>query len=435
MSSPVVPYIVRTLTGQRLKNLRRAVAERRRRRKKQPHRVTVYLRINDPYSYVLIQVLVSLAERYPLQFDFRTVLSLQPEMYPAPALWQRNAFQDGTYLASLYGLEFPQAQPPATSRRDLQLTAQLLHWELQPGYLDNALALFHAYWRNDEAGLEGLMDARVSGNVECYQHHLQANEALLKSNGHYLSGMLHYGGEWYWGLDRLQHLELRLNELGLARGGPQVLYDKGYKDFCRLGTAEQLPEERRQTPIVMYFSIRSPYSYLGLVRVRQLAAHYRVPLVIKPVLPMVMRRMQVPRTKRFYISSDIKREADKYGMDFGLIADPLGKGVERCYALFDFAEAAGKGQEFLESYARGVWAEGIRSDTDAGLRQLLERVGLDWRQSTIQLQSDDWRLWAQENLAAMYANGLWGVPSFTYGELKVFGQDRLDCIERAIAAS
>lgn len=36
------------------------------------------------------------------------------------------------------------------------------------------------------------------------------------------------------------------------------------------------------------------------------------------------------------------------------------------------------------------------------------------------------------NLAELYGIGLWGVPSFKYGDVKVFGQDRLDCIEQAI---
>ena len=435
MSSPVVPYITRFATGPGFKSLRRGLAERRRRRRRQPHRVTVYLRINDPYSYVLLQVLGQLAERYPLEYDFRTVLNLQADMYPAPAMWERNAFQDGGYLAELYGLDFPAQRPASTPQQNQQLTAQLLHWELQPGYLDKALALFHAYWQGGGDSLREQLDTRVTENVECYQHHLRANEDLLKANGHYLSAMLHYGGEWYWGLDRLEHLECRLNDLGLARFGAEVQFNRGHRDFCRLGSAEQLAQERRDLPLVIYFSIRSPYSYLGLVRARQLAAHYRISLEVKPVLPMVMRRMQVPKAKRFYIFGDVKREANKYGMDFGFTADPLGAGVERCYALYDFARAAGKGQEFLESYARGVWAEGIRSDTDAGLRQLVERVGLDWRHAQGLLRSDDWRLWAQDNLADLYATGLWGVPSFTYGELKVFGQDRLDCIERAIVAA
>jgi 2-hydroxychromene-2-carboxylate isomerase len=35
-------------------------------------------------------------------------------------------------------------------------------------------------------------------------------------------------------------------------------------------------------------------------------------------------------------------------------------------------------------------------------------------------------------LAELYGQSLWGVPSLVYGETKVFGQDRLDCIEQAI---
>ena len=94
----------------------------------------------------------------------------------------------------------------------------------------------------------------------------------------------------------------------------------------------------------------------------------------------------------------------------------------------------GLGVEFLESSARGVWSEGIRSDTDAGLQKLVQRVGLDWQRARGLLKDESWRLWVQENLAQLYGNDLWGVPSFIYGNVKVFGQDRVDCIERAIVA-
>jgi 2-hydroxychromene-2-carboxylate isomerase len=426
----IAPHVMRLLTSPVLQSQQRARAERRRLRRKQPHLVTVYLRINDPYSYLLLQVLEQLASRYPLTYDFRTVLSLQQDMYPAPGLWEKNAFKDGVYLAGLYDLRFPGQRPQSSPQRDARLTAQLLHWELQPGYLDNALRLFQAYWEADGPAADALVDPRVAGHVECYRHHLQANENLLEANGHYLSAMLHYGGEWYWGLDRLEHLERRFNAMGVGDG--QVLFDRGYRNFCRQLSADRIPAAGGNKAIEIFWSLRSPYSYLGLLRARQLAGHYHVPLVVKPVLPMVMRRMQVPKAKSFYITLDAKREALKYGIDFGFIADPLGKGVERCYALYAFAEAAGKGIGFLESCARGVWAEGIRSDTDAGLKVLVERAGLAWGQARGLLQDDSWRFWAQENLAEMYGHDLWGVPSFTYGEVKVFGQDRLDCIERAI---
>lgn len=429
----IAPHLTRLITSQWLKNFKRNIKEGQRRRAGQPHKVTVYLRLNDPYSYILLQVLDQFAARYPVEFEFRTILNLQPEMYPAPELWEKNAFHDGAYLANLYGLNFPDTRPRRDLERDAGLTTQLLHWELQPGYAEHALPLFEAYWQDDQAKLNNLVDAGITEHAECYQHHLAANEAHLKSNGHYLSAMLHYGGEWYWGLDRLAHLERRLNDLGLATDATaEIQFDRGYRDFCRPSPTAPSSDTDADTPITLYWSFRSPYSYIGLVRAKQLATHYQLPLEVKPVLPMVMRRMQVPRTKGFYILQDAKREATQYGIEFGKIADPVGAGVERCYALYEFAVSAGKGLEFLESCARGAWAEGINAASDAGLQVLVERAGLDWQQARVLLADDTWRIWAQRNLADMYTEDLWGVPSLSYRDIKVYGQDRIECIEQAI---
>ena len=441
MSNPLRPYIIERLLSTRTLNRTRRRAEKKRRRHKQPHLVTVYVALDDPHSYLLLQLLPTLQMRFDIEYDFRTVLHKQPEMYPTPQLWQENAFRDGRWLANLYQLSFPAAPPTSTAERDEQLTAQLLHWELQPGYLDNALALFHAYWQQDTAALETLVSPTIRNNPECYQHHLEANEKMLQEQGHYLSAMLHYGGEWYWGLNRLQYLERRLLELPQQNTPDTTIhYNLGHRQFCqKLSTAEvaDLKEKRGtsqlgETPLELFLSIRSPYSYIGIVRGRQLADHYQIPLVIKPVLPMVMRRMQVPSTKSTYIARDVKREAEQYRIPFGRIADPLGAGVERCYALIELAQSQGKMAEFIESYARGVWAEGIRSDTDSGLKTLVERVGLSWAEAQPRLKDDRWRLWAQSNLLELYSHGLWGVPSFVYGDVKLFGQDRLDQLEDAI---
>ncbi|MEI7837638.1 MAG: class II fructose-bisphosphate aldolase, partial [Planctomycetota bacterium] len=49
--------------------------------------------------------------------------------------------------------------------------------------------------------------------------HLAAATALRQDLGHYLGAMLFYGGQWYWGIDRLHHLERRLQDLGAQRRG------------------------------------------------------------------------------------------------------------------------------------------------------------------------------------------------------------------------
>ncbi len=436
MPNAVVPYIANALLSTGLLKFKRQLVERNRKRNKQSHKITVYLSINDSYSYLLLQVLGDFQSRFPVEFDFRCVLNKQAEMYPAPSLWDKNAFNDGSYLAGLYQLDFPLQAVKHSKELDNKATAQLLHWELQPGFLENALPLFKAYWSGSEKAINKLIDPAIAVNTECYHHHLLANENLLKENGHYLSAMLHYGGEWYWSIDRLQYLERRFNELGLNLGALEVKYDLAQRNFCKQLNPSQIADAKckhlNQEPIVMYWSIRSPYSYIALVRARQLSQHYQVPLVVKPVLPMVMRRMQVPKNKKMYMAGDAKREANQHGLDFGCIADPLGKGVERCYALFEYAQSEGKGLEYLECYARSVWSRGIRSETDAGLKKIVEGVGLDWSLAKEKVQDDSWRIWAQRNLAEFYGHDLWGVPSFKYRGVLLFGQDRVARIEQLI---
>lgn len=433
--SKIKPYIIDAIFSKKTLSIKRAYSEYKRKKANQPHKVTVYLRINDAYSYVLIQVLAELQKRFSIEYDFRTVLNLQPEMYPAPNLWAENGFSDAQHLAKLYDLNCPSEAPIYTEQENKQFTSQLLHWELQPNYLEHALGLFHGYWQQNQAALKQQLQSSVVTSTECYAHHLLANEALLKQSGHYLSAMLHYGNEFYWGLNRLQYLEQRLNALNLQSGTKQICFNKSQIQFCKglsqQDTASKLTQDNTQ-PIILFWSLRSPYSYLGLLQAIKLSKHYRTPLIIKPVLPMLMRRMQVPKAKSWYIATDVKRESITLGISFGRIADPLGAGVERCYAVYEYANSLGKGLALLESFATGVWSEGIDAATDGGVKIMIERIGLSWNEVQPLLGKNDWRVWAQDNLAELYGNKLWGVPSFLYGEEKVFGQDRIDRIEQAI---
>ena len=48
---------------------------------------------------------------------------------------------------------------------------------------------------------------------------------------------------------------------------------------------------------------------------------------------MAMRGQPLPLAKRLYILRDAKREADRLGLPFGKIHDPLGEGVWRCLTI------------------------------------------------------------------------------------------------------
>jgi 2-hydroxychromene-2-carboxylate isomerase len=104
-------------------------------------------------------------------------------------------------------------------------------------------------------------------------------------------------------------------------------------------------------------------------RVQKLAARNNATVRLRFVLPMVMRGLPVPRAKQIYILRDAKREAERLGMPFGRVVDPVGRGVERGLAVLHHAIAAGRGAEFVESFLRGAFAEGIDATPMPGCRR------------------------------------------------------------------
>ena len=243
-------------------------------------------------------------------------------------------------------------------------------------------------------------------------------EQYLEKLGHYLPGTVYFQGEWYWGLDRL---EIRL--IGASLGQGPVAFDRTY-----LGVFDPLQKKvgRDMLSLQLFFSGRSPYSYISLFLACNFADSVGLDLCLYPVLPTMMRNMKVPLRKRIYIVTGAKREADKAGLPFGKIADPLGVGIERTYAV---AHGILKtNPDMLETHFQsalwGIGSEAIDLATDHGLKRIVQRAGIDWPSAKEALNDPDWRLWVQENRDMMSVMGLWGVPCPQFGDLSVWGQDR-----------
>ena len=173
-------------------------------------------------------------------------------------------------------------------------------------------------------------------------------------------------------------------------------------------------------------------------RVLELPKRLPVDLVWRPVLPMVMRGLPVPREKQLYITLDTKREAEVAGVAFGRLCDPVGRPVERCFSLYPWARERGRAPELLRSFTRAAFAEGVDTGSDAGLRHVVERAGLSWTEALPNLDRDGWREELEANRKQLFALGLWGVPSFRLlgrpGEpdYATWGQDRLWRVEQEI---
>ena len=434
-----MPMVSRRLLSHERLLRRRAAFERTRRSQGEPHRIRYFHQVDDPHSTLAAQALPRLARRYDVVIEPHLVGppsdAAAPDR-PRAVAWARR---DAALLARRHDLAFVDpGRAPAPEA--VQALAARLASAIDAGrFVDEAGAASAGLWARTAAepaahdlpaGAPGA--TRTLPEDATLARRLRQGDALRERLGQYLGATFHYGGEWYWGIDRLHHLEARLRELGAMRDAgapaPSPLFPPVPDPDGPLALDDP-------PAIEFFFSLRSPYSALAAPRVLALALHAGADVHLRPVLPMVMRGLPVPSAKRRYIAADAAREARLHDLPFGTLNDPVGRPTERGLAVFAWADRVGRGPAFLLSFMHGVWAEGVDAGSDRGLRHIAERAGIAWSDCIEALADERWRGEVEAHREALFALGLWGVPSFRVGSLAVWGQDRLWAVREALGAS
>jgi 2-hydroxychromene-2-carboxylate isomerase len=391
-----------------------------------PHRIDFFHQVDDPYSELALQAIAALQKRYRVEFQFHLVSQTDRVHAPEPELLSDYARRDCGWVAPYYDLEFPRKTDrprDETVRRVEAVLAGLTH---DSRFVDIALVAGRALWHGDTTALAKLEGKVPVASAAETRQAIDAGNTLRQQRRHYSGAMFWYAGEWYWGVDRLHHLERRLTELGAARGTPTApRFDRPEIDAGSVQNVSSLQLE-------IFPSLRSPYTAMIFERSMQMAHQVGVPVMIRPVMPMVMRGVPAPAAKGIYIMLDALREADHIGVPFGNMLDPIGRPVERAFSLWPFANQRGRGEEFLAEFLRAAFVLGQATGTDRGLARIVEKAGLSFEEATRHLDRDEWRAELEANRQLMYDElGLWGVPSYRLrgpgGEpdLCVWGQDRL----------
>jgi 2-hydroxychromene-2-carboxylate isomerase len=388
----------------------------------------LYYRVDDPYSHLLVQVARRLVSTYQLRVEIIPVAQPTIAANPAPDMLLHHAIRDAAILAESYGLSFPLDASPPTQDRVRRAHAVLLERRPADEQLRIAVELGESVWRDDGIALAAIVERYGSVSGEEVSRALDANYAALGRAGHYQPGMLHYGGEWYWGVDRVHYLEERLRREGLEGSVDLASERSPHLRSLLQGDGGTRPR------LEAFVSFRSPYSYLSIPQLIDLRDRHDLDVAVRPVLPMAMRGLAVPRAKRLYIVHDAKREADRLGIPFGHVCDPLGKGIGYCMAVF-FNCAVGKGLEleFAHSAMQGIWSEARDVAHIPDLVFLAERVGISRAEALAAIEDRSWKEQGEANRQALTELGLWGVPSFRLGPHATWGQDRIPLIEPEIA--
>lgn len=382
----------------------------------------------DPYSHLAAQALGRFVARYDVDLICHLVPAPIVAAAPEPDKLAGWGLRDSTLLASAHRLDFP-ADAALPSVEMIDLATRALTAALEGGtFLADVVKIGAALWSNDRVSLSSLTLA----TPDAAKTQQDEGQALRLSLGHYLGATFQFEGEWYWGIDRLHFLESRLTQQGLDRIGGAPNYPAHEIAL----SAVPKPNGKPKPVLHAFISFRSPYSYICLPRAKALADHYGAELRLRFVMPMVMRGLPVPRAKQYYITMDTKREAERVGLRYGTMVDPVGLGVERGLAVLHHAITEGRGYDFALSFLQGAFADGIDATTDAGLAQMAKRAGVSDATVKAALADERWRNTAEANREEMFAQGLWGVPSFRVKEGEArWGQDRLWAIEQDLISA
>lgn len=200
--------------------------------------------------------------------------------------------------------------------------------------------------------------------------------------------------------------------------------------------------------IDVFWSFRSPYSYLATSRLVEMRNEYDLEIRARPVYPLAVRSgeffSQVNPLWVSYLIRDTIRlgqmlnipyrwpRPDPVVVDFTTrAATPDQPYIHRLTRLGCAAEEAGHGLAFLDEVSRTVWS-GTVDNWHQGdhLKNAAARAGLDLSEldRRIEADPDKYESIIQQNQEAHKAAGHWGVPTMVFDGEPFFGQDRLDVL-------
>ncbi len=201
--------------------------------------------------------------------------------------------------------------------------------------------------------------------------------------------------------------------------------------------------------IDVFWSFRSPWSYLATPRLRDWQNRYALTVRFRPVYPLAIRTPEFfeklhPLWPSYFLR-DVFRVAEYLGLPFARPQpDPVvqevcdGKFVtgrvqpyiHRLTRLGALAEERGHGIEFADEVGRVIWSGTVDWHEGDHLAHAAQRAGLDLAELDAAAERDCDRIERviEQNQKDHEAAGHWGVPTCAFRGEPFFGQDRLDVL-------
>ena len=195
----------------------------------------------------------------------------------------------------------------------------------------------------------------------------------------------------------------------------------------------------------LYFSFRSPYSFLAIGRYRALAEEMTVDIALRPVYPLAIRQPDFFERNHpnwmAYTVRDMMRVAQFHGIAFGpprpdpIVQNPATREIaaeqpyiRRVTRMGQAAARRGRGTVFAHEAGKLIWGGQEGWHEGGHLAGALDRAGLDAAEIEAEVDAAGEELDAEiaANQDALEAAGHWGVPTLVFENEPFFGQDRIE---------
>ncbi|TMM50114.1 2-hydroxychromene-2-carboxylate isomerase [Qipengyuania marisflavi] len=195
----------------------------------------------------------------------------------------------------------------------------------------------------------------------------------------------------------------------------------------------------------LFFSFRSPYSYLSVGRYRAMIEEFDLAIALRPVWPLAIRQPDFFERNHpnwlGYTFLDMMRVAQFHGIPFGAPRpDPIVQDVatrktaddqphiRRITRLGQAAARRGKGLIFAHEAGQLIWGGADGWNEGDHLAGAAERAGLDLAELDAEAVDDKDALETEiaDNQNTLETAGHWGVPTLLFEGEPFFGQDRID---------
>lgn len=196
----------------------------------------------------------------------------------------------------------------------------------------------------------------------------------------------------------------------------------------------------------LYFSFRSPYSYLSTPLLRDVVAEWDLELRLRVVMPLAIRQPTFFKTANpllpMYILRDSMRVAQYHDIPYSwpqpdpIVQDPGTLAIaeqqpyiHRLSRLGACAADKGDGFRFACEVAETIWSGRVQGwDEGSHLEEAATRAGFELKELDSEIERDPakYDLIIEANQDTLREAGQWGVPTLVYDDEPFWGHDRID---------